>query len=59
MDSEMVKARDEKVSGQSTEEKRKLRAGYLPSYTPLPGADAWQATGKGISLEPVTRDVKQ
>ncbi|KAL6300528.1 DUF1264-domain-containing protein [Sparassis latifolia] len=44
---EMLKARDKK-SGMSTAERRKLRAGYLPPYTKLGGADQWEKTGRGL-----------
>jgi hypothetical protein len=54
----MVQRRDE-ATGQSTEAKRQLRAGYLPPYTPVSGADAWESSGKAIVLEPVEREVKQ
>ncbi|KZT29766.1 DUF1264-domain-containing protein [Neolentinus lepideus HHB14362 ss-1] len=55
---ELVKQRDQKW-GMDTEAKRQLRAGYLPEYQPLDGADDWQSTGKGVVFEPVLRDLKK
>lgn len=54
----MIQRRDE-VTGQSTEAKRKLRAGYLPAYTQASGADAWELSGKAIVLQPVEKEVKE
>ena len=54
---ELVKARDEKC-GMSTEAKRQLRAGYLPSYEKHPDADMWEKTGTDPVFEPVEREVQ-
>ncbi|TFK45844.1 DUF1264-domain-containing protein [Heliocybe sulcata] len=54
----IVKERDEKW-GMDTEAKRKLRAGYLPDYEPLPGADTWETTGKAVVFEPVEKPFKK
>ncbi len=51
---DMLQARDEE-SGASTEEKRKLRAVYLPPYEKAKEADQWESTGKGIAFEPVEK----
>lgn len=56
MDSAMVKARDETL-GVSTEEKKKLRKSYLPSYETMPGADEWEKTGKGVEFRATEVDL--
>lgn len=53
---DLLKARDEQT-GMPMEDKRKLRAGYLPPYEKSSAADQWESTGKGISLEVVERDL--
>ncbi|RDB28809.1 Oil body-associated protein 1B [Hypsizygus marmoreus] len=50
----LVETRDERV-GMSTEDKRQLRASYLPTYERAPDADEWERTGKGIQF--VAQDV--
>jgi hypothetical protein len=55
----MVKKRDESETGQSTEKKRELRAGYLPPYTTLPGADAWEKSGQAVIFEPIEKAIKK
>jgi hypothetical protein len=47
---EMLKARDDET-GTSTEEKRKLRATYLPWYEKSKDADQWETSGKGVVFE--------
>ena len=54
---EVVQDRDKAMSI-STEEKRKVREGYLPPYEKVAGADAWEKSGKAIVFEPVEKEVK-
>jgi hypothetical protein len=54
----LVKARDERV-GVSTEQKRELRKGYLPSYETKPGADQWVNTGEAVVFEAVKKPLKK
>jgi hypothetical protein len=55
---ELVRSRDQRY-GMDTQAKRELRAGYLPPYDPLPEADEWKSSGKGVVFEPVEREIKQ
>ncbi|EJD06856.1 embryo-specific protein [Fomitiporia mediterranea MF3/22] len=57
LDPKWLKARDDKY-GMPTEEKRKLRKGYLPPYEKAQGSDAWETTGKGVIFDPVEQTVK-
>lgn len=41
----------------STEEKKKLRKSYLPSYETMPGADEWEKTGKGVEFRATEVDL--
>ncbi|KAI0703640.1 DUF1264-domain-containing protein [Cytidiella melzeri] len=53
---DVLEARDEET-GMSTEDKRKLRAVYLPAYEKSQAADQWERTGKGISFEAIEKDI--
>ncbi|KDQ60748.1 hypothetical protein JAAARDRAFT_31721 [Jaapia argillacea MUCL 33604] len=50
IDQQLLRKRDE-TWGMDTESKRKLRAGYLPHYERVSGADMWEETGKGLVFE--------
>lgn len=52
----LLQTRDEE-SGMSTEDKRKLRAVYLPPYEKSKAADQWESTGKGIAFEVVEKEL--
>ncbi|EIN07441.1 DUF1264-domain-containing protein [Punctularia strigosozonata HHB-11173 SS5] len=55
---DLIQARDQKF-GTDTQAKRELRKRYLPPYDPLPEADEWKNTGKGIVFDPVEGEIKQ
>ncbi|VDB84576.1 unnamed protein product [Peniophora sp. CBMAI 1063] len=54
---DLVRERDERY-GVNTEEKRKLRKGYLPEYETVKGADEWETEKKAIMLQAVDVSVK-
>lgn len=49
IDPAIVKARDERL-GVASDDKKRLRESYLPSYETAAGADEWEESGKGIEF---------